>query len=182
MPKIYQYLDIKNHELISNKLYQYVINHRPDILKNEIFWNTLDIDHVLEQIPELFPAVSLLIPARIVTLAIFYAPPGMAGGVHIDSNVLDYRILWPVHNCKGSYTKFFDLNGNQVIEKFSGGADPYLEVEVKNPLIEIASAETIAPIVFHVKTPHGIFTNPEFTGPRLTATIGFHYPLEKLLD
>lgn len=181
MSKIYQYLNIKKHELISEQLYQYVLNHRPDILEKKIFWNTLDTEHVLAEIPELFPAVSLEIPARIVTIAIFYCPPGFAGGIHIDSNVLDYRILWPVHNCKGSYTKFFDLNGNQLVEKFSGGADPYLEVEEKYPLIEIDSVETIAPFVFHVKTPHGIYTNLEHTGPRLTCTIGFDYPLENFL-
>jgi hypothetical protein len=180
MAKVFNYLDIKDHELISEKLYQYVLEHT-DILKNKIYWNTLNLEHVLEHIPELTVAVKPVIPARMFMIAIFYTPPGFAGGIHIDSNVLDYRVLWPVHNCKGSYTKFFDLNGNQLVEKFTEGNDPYMSIEEKYPLVEIASAETLAPLVLHVKTPHGIYTNPEHSGPRLTATMGFDYPLENFL-
>jgi hypothetical protein len=182
MSKIFQYLDIKDHELISDKLYQYVLDHT-DILEKQINWNTLDVEHVLTHIPELAKSVGKLISGRIWVIAIFYVPANFAGGVHIDENELDYRVLWPVHNCKGSYTKFFDLNGNKVIEKVNGDDInvTYLEVEERYPLIEIARAETHSPLVFHVKTPHGIYTNPEFTGPRLTATIGIDHPLENFL-
>jgi hypothetical protein len=180
MSKVFKYLDIDNHELISEKLYHYVLEHT-DILENKIYWNTLNVEHVLKHVPELGQAVSQVIPARMFMIAIFYTPAGFAGGVHIDANVLDYRVLWPVHNCKGSYTKFFDLNGNRIVEMFTKGNDPYLAAEEKYPLIEIASAETIAPLVLHVKTPHGIYTNPENSGPRLTATMGFDYPLENFL-
>ncbi len=180
MSKVFSYLDIKDHDIVSKKLYQYVLEHT-DILEKKIYWNTLNVEHVLEHVPELMQSVSQVIPARMFMIAIFYTPPGFAGGVHIDSNVLDHRVLWPVHNCEGSYTKFFDLNGNRLIEMFTDGKDPYMAVEENYPLIEIASAETRAPLVLHVKTPHGIYTNPTCSEPRLTATMGFDYPLENFL-
>jgi hypothetical protein len=172
VPKVFKYLDIENHELISDKLYQYVLDHTT-ILKDKIYWNTLSVAHVLEHVPELAIVLNKIFPSRIVVVAIFYTPPGFFGGVHIDEGPLEHRILWPVHNCKGSYTKFFDLNGNHLVEKVTDGDDPYYLVEGDNPLIEIASAETTNPLVLHVKSPHGIYTNPEYTQPRLTATIGF---------
>jgi hypothetical protein len=172
MSKIFQPLDIKDHESVSEKLYQYVLNHT-DILEKKVYWNTLNLEHVKQHVPELFQAVSQVITTRMFMIAIFYAPPQFSGGVHIDAGELVHRVLWPVHNCKGSYTKFFDLNGNNLVEKLSGDCDPYLSVNDVNPLTEIASVETTAPFIFNVKVPHGIYTNPEFDGPRLTATMGF---------
>jgi hypothetical protein len=179
--EVFKYLDIENHELISDKLYQYVLTHT-DILKNKIYWNTLDLEHVLEHVPELKTTLNKIIHSRIVLVAIFYTPPGFSGGAHIDAGPLEHRVLWPVHNCKGSYTKFFDLNGNQLVEKMTDGNDPYYLVEGDNPLIEIASAETTKPLVLHVKSVHGIYTNQEYTQPRLTATIGFFDPIGSYLE
>jgi hypothetical protein len=176
MSIIYQYLDVDNHELISNRLHQYVLEHTDVLQKNEntfVPWNTLKCADVLRRVPELPEALMGVFPANISMVSIFYAPAGFAGGVHVDAGDVTYRVLWPVHNCKGSYTKFFDRNGNDLIEMVSGEKDPFFLVGNKYPLKEIASAETIAPLVLHVKTPHGIYTNPNHVGPRLTATIGF---------
>jgi hypothetical protein len=185
MSKIYQYLDIENFELISEKLYQYVVNHT-NILETKYHWNTLIRDEVLAAVPELEQSLFKVIPAKIIIVAIFYTPPGFTGGIHIDVGPFEYRFLMPVHNCVGSYTKFFDTNGNRIIEMYSNEddkTDPYLLIEEKNPLIEIASVETIAPMIIRTKTAHGIYNNPECTGPRLTCTVGFHdnFSLETLL-
>jgi len=110
-------------------------------------------------------------------VAIFYTPPKFNGGIHIDWGGYHYRFLMPVYNCTGSHTKFFDLNGNNVVEKYSNEQEktnPYLQIEERNPLIEIASVETTTPMIIHVKTPHGIYNNPKSTEPRLTCTVGFH--------
>jgi hypothetical protein len=185
LSKICQYIDVENFEQLSEKLYQYVINHT-NILETKCFWNTLVKDEVLSAIPELEQSLSKVVPAKIVMIAIFYTPPGFAGGIHIDWGPFDYRFLMPVHSCNGSYTKFFDLNGNEVIERYSGpnNTDAYYEVQDKFPMIEIESFETVKPLILNVKTPHGIFTNPNLTSPRLTCTIAFHdeFPLDSLFD
>jgi len=184
MADLYRYIDVENFEQLSDKLYRYVVDHT-NILETKLFWNTLVRDDVLEAIPELEQALGKVIPAKIVMVAIFYTPPGFEGGIHIDRGPFDYRLLMPVHSCEGSYTKFFDLNGNEVIERYSGEnkTDPYYEVQDKFPMIEIDSVETVRPIIVNVKAPHGIFTNPNTISPRLTCTVAFHddYPLGDFL-
>jgi hypothetical protein len=183
MKKLFNYIDVEDYHLLSDKIYQYIVNHTA-ILQDKRHWNTLVKDHVLECVPELHNLYKV-IPADPTLIGIFYTPPGFSGGVHVDWGPFNYRFLMPVYNCEGSYTKFFDLNGNEVIEKYSGenNTDPYYEVQSKFPLVEVASAETIKPLILNVKAPHGIFTNPSLTGPRLTCTIGFeNYPLEHFLE
>lgn len=176
MIKVHQPINIKNFKHIGKKLYDYVVNHT-DILTKKIPWNRLDNDQVLKFVPELFDELDAVIPLEIEMIVIFYTPPKFAGGIHIDVGDLQYRVLMPVYNCAGSYTKFFDLNGNAVVEEYSNRenkTDPYYAIEEKNPLIEIASVETINPMIIHVKTPHGIYNNPDSDEPRLTCTIAFH--------
>ena len=172
MSKLYHYLEFENFQNLSEKIYQYLVN-KTNILETKYPWNSLNKQDVLKAIPEIELELEKIIPSRIVLIAIFYSPPGFAGGVHIDAGDFKYRFLMPVYNCEKSYTKFFDVNGNNLIELISGESDPYYLVEEKNPLIEIGSAETIAPLILDVKAPHGIFNNPDSTEPRLTLTIGF---------
>lgn len=181
--KIYSYLNIKDHEIVSKKLYQYILQHTDILNKDHVRWITIEVDHVLKHVPELELATRQVIHARIVMVAIFYTPPKFEGGVHVDHGVLDYRVLWPIHSCEGSSTKFFDLNGNKITEEFTSEGNAYYKIEDRYPLIEIDSVETKAPFLFHVKTAHGIYTNPELSTPRLTATIGFDldYPIENFL-
>jgi len=178
--KTYKFLSIADHELITKKLYEYVINHT-DILEKKWDWNTLDRNAVLEAIPELAVACSQIIDHPITMISIVHRSPGASGGVHVDVGNYDYRVLWPVANCQGSYTRFFDLNGNKLVEAIGAEGDTFLTIEKKNPLIEIDAVELTAPVVFSTRTPHGVFTNPKCTESRLTATLGFgKFPLEQL--
>jgi len=180
--KTYKFLSIENHELISKKLYEYVIN-KTDILEKKWDWNTLDRDAVLQFVPELAVACSKIIDHPITMISIVHRPAGASGGVHVDVGNYDYRVLWPVANCQGSFTKFFDLNGNNLIETKGAEGDTFLTIEKKNPLIEIDAVELVAPVVFCTRTPHGVFTNPSCTESRLTATIGFgKFPLEQFFN
>ena len=184
MSKIYQFIDLENFEQLSEKLYHYVVNCT-SILETKTFCNKLVIDDVLTAIPELEQALGKVIPAKIVWMAVIYTPPGYSGNVHIDYGPIDYRFLMPIHSCEGSYTKFFDINGNDVVKCYIGKneTDPYYAVQDKFPLIEIESIETVKPFIFNIKTPHGVFNNPNLTSPRLTCTMAFHesYPLGDFL-
>jgi hypothetical protein len=178
--KTYKFLSFENHELISKKIYEYVIN-QTDILEKKWDWNTLDRTAVLQAIPELAESCSKIIDHPITMISIVHRAAGASGGVHVDVGNYDYRVLWPVSNCQGSYTKFFDLNDNKLIETTGAEGDTYLTIEKKNPLIEIDAVELVAPVVFSTRTPHGVFTNPACAESRLTATIGFgKFPLEQL--
>jgi len=178
--KTYKLLPIENHEFISKKLYDYVVT-KTDILEKKWDWNTLDCNAVLQTIPELALACSKIIDHPITMISIVHRSAGASGGVHVDTGRYHYRVLWPVSNCQGSYTRFFDLNGNNLVISKGAEGDLYLSIENRNPLIEIDAVELVAPVVFNTLTPHGVFTNPACTESRLTATIGFgKFPLEKL--
>ena len=180
--KIYKYIDTEKQEYISEKLYSYVEKFTP-VLQKKWFWNTINKTHLLKTIPELEEELKKIIEHEITMISIIYRPPNYQGGIHIDNITYPYRVLWPVKNCEGSFTKFYDLNGNDMIERFGDQGDRHLIPDNKYPLLEIESMELIKPIVFNTQIPHGVYTNPEFTEPRLSATIGFgNYPLEKLLQ
>ena len=175
----FKFISVGNQQLISDKLYDYVVQHT-DILKNEHPWNTLNKEHVLSFVPELAAELKKVIDADITMISIVYRKAKVHGGIHIDSGKLT-RILWPVRNCAGSYTKFFDLNGNDIIEKSGPEGDKFLAIGNTYPLTEIASIELSSPVVFDSSIPHGVYTNPVSLEPRLTATIAFSKDIKYLL-
>jgi hypothetical protein len=176
----FKFISVEQQQLISDKLYDYVIHHT-DILKNAWQWNTLKKDDVLKFVPELAAELRKIIDADITMIAIVYRKPNEQGGIHID-NGRATRVLWPVRNCAGSYTKFFDLNGNGVIEKFGKEGDRFLDIGKTFPLKEIAAVELTSPVVFDSGIPHGVYTNPILDEPRLTATIAFNKDIKYLLQ
>lgn len=179
--EIYKFLTVENQELISNKLYDYVVNHT-SILETKYDWNTLNLQEVLTFVPELIDSCAKLIDCPIKMIAIIYRQAGDDGKIHIDQGIAKYRLLMPVKNCQGSYTKFYDLNGNNVRELFNPNGNSYLTIEQKNPMTEIGCIELTRPIIFNSKVPHGVYTNPNLTEARLSVTIGFNdYPIESIL-
>jgi hypothetical protein len=178
--RTYRYLSIKNHAIISDKLYQFV-QTKTDILEKKWSWTTVDKDLVLAFVPELASSLELFVQSnKIAQISFIYRPPGSQGPPHIDSKKL-VRILWPVKNCEGSYTKFFDLNNNEVVSKLDEEGNTYLHINDKNPMPEIHAVELNRPIVFDTGVPHGVYTNPRLTGPRISATISFDKQPKHLL-
>lgn len=176
----FKYISVGNQQLISDKLYNYVVQHT-DILEKELPWNTLNHNHVLDFVPELAQELSKVIDAKIIRVVIVHRKPQFQGSVHVDGGGLT-RVLWPVKNCTGSYTKFFDLNGNKFIEKTGSEGEKFSAIEDIYPLQEISAVELVKPIIFNSGIPHGVYTNPAYTEPRLSVTIAFDKDLKYLLD
>lgn len=180
MMLVYKYITLDNQEIIAKKLYSYVVNHTK-ILETKYDWNNLNIEEVLKFrfVPELVESCAKLINYPIKMISIIHRMPGDDGKIHIDQGLAKYRLLLPIKNCQGSYTKFYELNGNPVKELVNPNGNSFLSINAVNPMPEICSVELTQPIIFNSKIPHGVYTNPELTGPRLSATIGFdHYPIE----
>jgi hypothetical protein len=79
-----------------------------------------------------------------------------------------------VANCTGSYTKFYNQNGNKLIKKYSAvTTGAYITNEDRYPLLEMDSCELLAPVVINTQVLHGVISNPTATGHRLSATFGF---------
>lgn len=184
MNKIYHYLNIKNYQDISEKIYHYVKNHT-NILNDKIFWNNLDFDDVMVQIPEIDEAFKEL-NLFVRKFSIIYADAGFEGGIHIDHSPLDpepapARCLWPVKNCQGSETKFFDVDEKFITLRYLENQMPYLHIDETGIRGEIGSFELTQPLIFNPGIPHGVWTNKNYTEPRLSATMAFHNPPDHLL-
>ena len=177
---IYKFIDIPNYEVISEKVYDFIVNKTP-ILQEHATWHFLPKDKILHDIPELmevFKNLGNLIP---LNLSIVKCNPRSNITVHIDSD--NYaRLLWPIKNCNGSYTKFFEVE-NANIEKRYGVKKDYLYYHIKNvqdaKLLE--TVELTQPIVFKPWIPHGVWPNLDYNEPRLTLTIKFTKSLEYMI-
>lgn len=179
--KIFQFIDVDQQQLISDKLYDFVINHTD--VQNKWGWNNVNLVKLRQHVPELFDELGKIIDHPVEMVAILMFLPKTVGDKHVDHEPHKYRMLWPIRNCEGSYTKFWDLNGNKLITKFGKQGERYFASHGSRPLIELASVELTKPMVFSPKILHGVYTNPNCDEPRLTATIGFgDYPLDRFLQ
>ena len=177
--KIFNFIDIENHQEVSDKLFEFIKSHT-DILQEQNFWTHIEVDEVLNFIPELKKVCD---DRNLVVfdIAIILAQPNMQGGIHKDEYP-DVRWLWPVRNTEGSYTRFFDVTDDEIEWKelpegklYRGVKDSYVERE-------IGAFELIKPVVFDPGIAHGIFTNPKFTEPRISCTIRFENPPNFMLE
>ena len=174
--KTYNFLPVENHQVISDQLYQYVVDKTNilEVTRDVGRWTDLQVDSVLADIPELAIELAKIVDHPITLIAILSYPPGSDIPVHLDVGSYKYRILWPVANCTGSYTKFYNQNGNKLIKKYSAvTTGAYITNEDRYPLLEMDSCELLAPVVINTQVLHGVISNPTATGHRLSATFGF---------
>ena len=160
-------------------MYEFVVNQTP-ILKRKIFWNYVNIHQVFKFIPELKDITDSL-GIEIAAMAVIYAPPGLEGAIHIDY-AKDTRILWPIQNCAGSYTRFFDIDSAFIEVAKLENNEPYYKITKQEPYDLIDQLELLGPVIFDSGIAHGVYTNPKCTEPRLTFTIRSQNSLKYLLD
>lgn len=191
LPFLFKYMPDGNYSLISEKIYSYIANHT-DILTTKPpradwpYWYLESNENIQNYYPELIDYFNSL-NLQIKYAVIIYSPPGVQGMVHIDGytrtskdDMLPLRCLWPIKNCEGSFTKFFDVDPTAVEEKFLPNGIPYLEV-LPGPKTEIGSLELVKPVIFNPNIAHGIFTNPDCVDGRISLTVGFYNPDDQLL-
>jgi hypothetical protein len=166
--KPFKFLNLVDHQIISNKLYDYIVNDT-SVLDSKVTWNELNYKKVLKSIPEL-KAVADSFNLEISMIAVVKLTA--SGILHVDY-AGDVRFLWPVHNCRGSKTVFYNLNDSKLQKKLGVNNLPY--IEISNPELCTVSdeLELTEPIVFDSGIPHKVFINEENTDIRLSATIGF---------
>jgi hypothetical protein len=178
---IYKFIDIPNYEVISEKVYDFIVNKTP-ILRENATWNFLPKDAVLHDIPELLEVFKNLGDLVPLNLSIVKCRPRANISVHIDSD--NYaRLLWPIKNCKGSYTKFFEVDNANIEKRYGVKKDLYYHINNVEDAKLLENVELTQPIVFKPWVPHGVWSNPEYTDPRLTLTIKFNKSFTyKILD
>ena len=177
--KLFKLLHVPQHQLISEKLYWY-IKDRTSVLEQGEFWNDLIVDEVLLAVPELQAYVNSH-SLEVAQISAIYVEPGAQGHVHIDFNT-DIRILCPVKNCEGSYTRFYDIDPKQVQVRRLPNGVWYKRISQQPPYTQLDAFELIKPVLFNPGVAHGVDTNPKSTDPRISVTIRFTTSIDHLLE
>ena len=160
-------------------MYDFVVNNT-SILRNKIFWSYVNVPQVLQFIPEL-KEVTDSYGIRIDAMAVIWAPSGLEGAIHIDY-AKDIRILWPIRNCAGSFTRFFNVDPKYVEVARLTNNEPYYIITQPEPYEVLDNLELTQPAVFDSSIAHGVYTNPLCTEPRLTFTIRSKQSMSHLFD
>ena len=180
----YKFLDIPNHKLISDKLYDYVANHTY-VPHEEKFTNPLNVEEAYSYVPELKEALDNL-GLEMTYLSIIQSIPGsyFDGGVHIDVGdaIHGARFIWPVYNCIGSETRFFEIP--EEFMKFSEVPDGYHAIipTIPPPYKQIDQYELTAPAAIDTRVPHGVFCDQTNPNRRWSASMTFKVPPDYLLE
>ena len=175
----YKYLDnIPNHELISKKVLEYITKYHVDLLESDLYWNNLPLDNVLDHIPELIKVFKdLNLTPNAISLVI---TTDDNGGPHIDA-LKGIRFLWPLKNCKNSYTRFLDIDPNNVgIEQLPNGIIYYYST-LPPPYEYIDQVELVRPIVMNPQVGHEVILDKD-KNTRMTMTIGFDEDISYMLE
>ena len=183
MKPIYKFLNINNHQEISNEVYQYIVDHTQVLLLENPFV-LKDIGQMLNYCPLLndFLNIYKLIPKR---LAIIVCPKNSEITMHRDNDGTNsyVRILWPVRNCQGSITKLWQvpddagtlINTNGIV---------YTAFPWDQPREQIDEFELSHPVLFNASCAHSVHPAPESTQTRISFTIGFDrdLPISKSIE
>lgn len=167
---IYKFIDIPNYQIISDKMYDYIVN-KTDILSGEAIWNWIDKDQVLNSIPELTEAMTN-IGLEIERISVIKTKSKTNIRIHIDYDK-EPRMLWPIKNCVGSFTNFFKVDPKNIVEKRGVKNDIYYLILHPELAEQIDSLELVAPAMFKPWIAHGVWSNQKYNDPRLTMTIKF---------
>jgi len=173
------HFNVENQQLISDKLYNFIIS-KTNIIENCYSWNDLNLIELKKYVPELFLELEKIIDSTITMAAVVCRCANSGGEPHIDYSKAA-RVLFPIKNCQGSYTKFYNLNGNTIIEKIGSKGNKWFEYSKEFPLIETHSVELIKPIIFDSGIMHGVVVNPNCAEHRLTLTVRFKKDIKSYL-
>lgn len=173
MSKIWKYLDVSNHQDISNEVHQYIVNHTNVLLCKNYFVDQ-PIPHMLSHCPSLLEFLDRrqLVPERLATIVCSNQD---YVDIHKDSDgTYPYvRILWPIKNCQGSKTKIWEVpDGAGTLTSDTNGI-LYTQFPKNQECKLIDEFELSSPLVFDASCAHSVHPNTDLTGHRISFTIGF---------
>jgi hypothetical protein len=175
MKLVYKFYDIENHQAISDEVYNYVANHS-EILKQRplVFFNDVNVFHMLNHTPTLteFLQQQSLTPEQI---AVVIVPPGEKPYLHVDTIDPYVRLLWPVKNCTGARTKFYDVPREclELEHNTKGSSNIYYNIIEQRDWAPLGEIELTQPVIFDASVAHAVHPAPDASEPRISFTIGF---------
>ena len=184
MIPIYKFLNIDNHQVIGDEVYQYTIDHTQVLLLKNLFVDQ-DIGKMLHYCPLLndFLNIYKLIPKR---LAIIVCPKNSEITMHKDNDGVDpyVRILWPVRNCQGSTTKLWQVPDDAGTLAVDTNGIVYTRFPIDQKRSQIDEFELSHPVLFNASCAHSVHPAPGSTKKRISFTIGFDrdLPISKSIE
>jgi hypothetical protein len=198
MQKPYKFLNVQNHEQVSQEVLAFIEQHTNLINNRPQFWNPVEIKSVLRHVPSLKQLLTRCKLIPIEMSVIIFDPATTYTRIHADPLETYVRLLWPVKNCQGSVTKFYDIPKELLVEGTETDwkdpseihLDHYTDVDqgVWYPPLDrewpqIDQVELLAPIAFDGSVPHSVHPAPGMDF-RISFTIFFdqNLPISKSID
>ena len=184
MSPIYKFLNIDNHQVIGDEVYQYTVDHTQVLLLKNLFVDQ-DIGKMLHYCPLLndFLNIYKLIPKR---LAIIVCPKNSEITMHKDNDGADpyVRILWPVRNCQDSMTKLWQVPDDAGTLTVDTNGIVYTGFPGDQKRSQIDEFELSHPVLFNASCAHSVHPALESTQIRISFTIGFDrdLPISKSIE
>ena len=180
MKLVYKFLEVDNHQAISDEIYNFVVNHT-DLLHREdqFLLSEVDIPLILDHAPLLkdFFEKKSLAPRMIAIIVMNVECSGQ--NIHVDyidtTTPTFIRLLWPVKNCAGSVTKLYDIPEECLETVFQPNGIVFYKITDYQRLKYLCGFGLHAPVVFDVSKAHEVYTAPGVTGHRISCTIGFGF-------
>jgi hypothetical protein len=192
MTTAYKFLNVKDHHIVSEQMFAFIRDHSGLLVLDPQFWTDLDVKTVLDHVPALKKLLkrNQLSPQQIAVIIVDPDPDAI---IHTDTLVPYVRILWPVKNCAGSKTKFYDIPRSFLKVEPPGKASTNIACypTVERDWRHIGEVELTSPIVFDGSTAHAVHCAPRpYAVPihtdwfRITFTIGFdrNLPISNLVS
>jgi hypothetical protein len=171
----YKFLDL-NWQPVAEAMAAYIAT-KPELRGTRGAWVNCDLVDVLDKIPDLqklFDPLNLHI-SRVSLFVMNYR----TGKIHIDDDTNDYRINFPILNCKDTETRYYKTIGGPVKELQPNGV-PYHFFNSKN-CEQVDSFELNGAYIIKVHEPHQVVLNHN-NFPRISCTIAFKENLENLFN
>jgi hypothetical protein len=178
MEPAYKFLNISQHNIISDELYNYISNYS-DLLNNPTKLQSLNyvsIRDVLFYCPMLKDWLDLH-NFEPTIMAVILVESSETLSVHQDCNFKYFRILWPVRNCEGSETRFHRVDKKDKKMVVSKNEGLYIDFPSDQEYEVVDKFTLTSPVVFNTSLPHSVHPNKGADGIRISFTIGFKYNL-----
>jgi hypothetical protein len=175
MKKPFKFLNLQNHEQVSQEILLFLEHHTNLINDCPQFWNLVEINTVLQHVPSLKKFFTRYKLMPIQMSVVIFDPKTMYTRIHSDPLETYVRLLWPVKNCLGSFTKFYDIPKEFLVKGTpynwkdldKNKLDHYTNIEqgvyyatLDREWPQIDQFELSSPIVFNGAVPHGVNPAP----------------------
>ena len=179
--KLYKFLSVDNHKVVSDQMHEYLYNRKMKILAQRDFYVTLDTKEVFKYVPLLKEIIDPMdLTVRRITLINVPARHDIDDNIHVDYDSA-VRFLWPIKNCENSETIFFNIDKNNLVLK-GPDDDPFYAVIQLPPYDVIESFVLSAPVVMNPGVAHAIRITRPIMGTRLSFTIQFDQNIDHMLS